>query len=346
MKKEDLKKQSILQTLNIPTSLQSTLNKLGFVQADPIRSPARAQDLILRHRVTDYKIDDLEKSYPNLDIEEDYLYAYGFVTKEVRKLLYPRTINKLTDFDFKVLEVIKEVEEVHPKDLEIHFGSQKERNGWGGTSKSTTRSLDRLHHHGHVRISRREKGIRVYSHIKETDMEIDIEERMEKIVNSVIKLLAPVPLKTLNQALSLTRYFVGQTKDTVLNLLKKGEIREDVIDGIKYLSPADLKITIKKEGMVRFLAPFDPIVWDRIRFEHLWGWPYRFEAYTPKSKRVRGYYSLPLLWNYNVIGWVNLKIVNSELDVELGFVNGRPNDIEFKRSLDEEISSFKKFLRL
>ena len=36
--------------------------------------------------------------------------------------------------------------------------------------------------------------------------------------------------------------------------------------------------------IVRFLAPFDPVVWDRYRFEHLWGWAYRFEAYTPPAK--------------------------------------------------------------
>ena len=52
--------------------------------------------------------------------------------------------------------------------------------------------------------------------------------------------------------------------------------------------------------------PFDPIVWDRRRFEHLWGWAYRFEAYTPEAKRQFGYYAMPLLWGDRVIGWVNL----------------------------------------
>ena len=33
--------------------------------------------------------------------------------------------------------------------------------------------------------------------------------------------------------------------------------------------------------LVRLLAPFDPVVHDRARFERLWGWTYRFEAYTP-----------------------------------------------------------------
>ena len=59
---------------------------------------------------------------------------------------------------------------------------------------------------------------------------------------------------------------------------------------------------------VRLLAPFDPVVWDRRRFEILWGWAYRFEAYTPQVRRTFGYYALPLLWRDRVIGWGNLTV--------------------------------------
>jgi uncharacterized protein YcaQ len=51
---------------------------------------------------------------------------------------------------------------------------------------------------------------------------------------------------------------------------------------------------------VRLLAPFDPVVWDRTRFELFWGWAYRFEAYTPPRLRKLGYYALPLLWRDKV----------------------------------------------
>jgi hypothetical protein len=56
------------------------------------------------------------------------------------------------------------------------------------------------------------------------------------------------------------------------------------------------------------LAPFDPIVWDRRRFELLWGWAYRFEAYTPIVKRKLGYYALPLLFRDQVTGWANVSV--------------------------------------
>ncbi|MCA1586621.1 MAG: winged helix-turn-helix domain-containing protein, partial [Acidobacteria bacterium] len=51
----DLRRSAITRSLFAPTSLRRALRRLGFVQADPIRSPARAQDLILRHRVKGYK---------------------------------------------------------------------------------------------------------------------------------------------------------------------------------------------------------------------------------------------------------------------------------------------------
>ena len=64
---------------------------------------------------------------------------------------------------------------------------------------------------------------------------------------------------------------------------------------------------------VRLLAPFDPVVWDRRRFELLWGWAYRFEAYTPAEKRKRGYYALPLLWRDRVIGWGNISAIDGHV---------------------------------
>jgi hypothetical protein len=46
------------------------------VQADPIRAPARVQDLILFHRVRNYRAGDLERRYAQLGIEEDFWETY------------------------------------------------------------------------------------------------------------------------------------------------------------------------------------------------------------------------------------------------------------------------------
>ena len=74
------------------------------------------------------------------------------------------------------------------------------------------------------------------------------------------------------------------------------------------------------------LAPFDPVVWDRRRFEQLWGWAYRFEAYTPVAKRKLGYYALPLLWRDRVIGWGNVSVVKGAVRASFGYVGRRPRE--------------------
>jgi len=65
------------------SNLAEALVGLRFVQADPIRSPARAQDLILRQRLRDYKAGELEQEFPVMEAEEGFLFAYGFMKREV-----------------------------------------------------------------------------------------------------------------------------------------------------------------------------------------------------------------------------------------------------------------------
>jgi uncharacterized protein YcaQ len=93
------------------------------------------------------------------------------------------------------------------------------------------------------------------------------------------------------------------------------------------------------------LAPFDPIVWDRRRFALLWGWAYRFEAYTPAPQRVRGYYAMPLLWRDRVIGWGNLGLRDAGLQADIGYVAGRaPREAGYRQALDDELARIAAFL--
>src|SRR3954469_3287668 len=87
---DDLRRFAVARSLFTPTALQRALDRLGFVQADPIRAPARAQDLTLRHRVAGYRAGDLERRYAELDVEEDVFVNYGFVTSTVQALMHPR----------------------------------------------------------------------------------------------------------------------------------------------------------------------------------------------------------------------------------------------------------------
>ena len=85
-------------------------------------------------------------------------------------------------------------------------------------------------------------------------------------------------------------------------------------------------------------------MWERRRFAHLWGWEYRFEAYTRPELRKLGYYAMPLLWGYDVIGWANVRLTDGRIAADLGFVGARPRDPAFRRGLDAELAAMESFL--
>jgi uncharacterized protein YcaQ len=336
------RRHAINQSLFTPTTLSDAIERLGFVQADPIRSPARAQDLILRHRVRGYRAGDLERQYVSLDVEEDYLYAYGFLSKPVWQLLHPRKTPPLRTLEKKVLETVTNLGEAHPRVLEAHLGKRRVINAWGGYSKATTDALEWLHWRGLLRIARRENGIRVYHPAPSPAAMPPHFDRLRALVMVYARIFTPSPEKSLQSVIARHRE-LGSTRQMLTEMIRSGELRRDLVDGVSYVSPAVDWTGDESPRQVRFLAPFDPVVWDRARFEHLWGWPYRFEAYTPVKKRVRGYYAMPMLWGDRFVGWANVSASIENVDV--GYVNKRPSAPEFRRELDAEIARLGEFLQ-
>src|SRR5580704_888970 len=146
---DDLRRFAVARSLFPPTTLKRALHHMGFVQADPIRSPARAQDLILRHRVKGYRAGDLETRYAKLELEEGYLYAYGFVSHSLWNILHSKPEADLSASERRLFEIVSRHKRIHPRELEGYFGRKREVNGWGSYSKATTAILQALHYRGH-----------------------------------------------------------------------------------------------------------------------------------------------------------------------------------------------------
>jgi uncharacterized protein YcaQ len=165
-----------------------------------------------------------------------------------------------------------------------------------------------------------------------------------------VRVYAPLPAASLADLVRRLRFAVPQWRGELKSALERAKERlsHARIDGIDWYWPAgESAMRDAALDTVRFLAPFDPVVRDRLRFELLWGWVYRFEAYTPAPKRKLGYYALPLLWRNRVNGWANLSVKNGAIQAEFGYVESHPpRERVFKRELDVEMDRVRAFLSL
>jgi uncharacterized protein len=349
-----LRSYAVARTLFAPRDLEGAIRALGFVQLDPIRAPARAQDLILRHRVADYRNGDLDRGYAGLPVAEDHLHVYGVLPRETQRLLYPRTRHARWHVErehprlaARILAHIRDHGPTHPRDLQRALTDARIINGWGGQSSATTRMLEVMQYRGILRVAHRVSGIRVYETAPSWPPPLTPAERAIGLLQLLVRLYAPVPTANFR---ALARMAMGDSMSetariaAVERFLDSEWLARMSDDGVAYIRPADESLQVEPDTAVRLLTPFDPLVWDRKRFQHFWGWAYRFEAYTPPAKRQRGYYALPLLWREGVIGWANVAVERGVIDIDPGFIGRKPRDVVFRRELDAEIARMASFL--
>ena len=72
------------------------------------------------------------------------------------------------------------------------------------------------------------------------------------------------------------------------------------------LMEAILADAVDTKPRLEFLAPLDPMLWDRKLIEQIWGFQYSWEIYTPAVKRKYGYYVLPMLYGEDFIGRIEV----------------------------------------
>lgn len=343
-----LRAHAVRRSLFALTDLAEAIDRLGFVQLDPIRAPARAADLVLRQRVKDYRAGDLDRAYPALPLAEDYVHVYGVLPARTQDLLHPRASGawhverEHPRMAARILAHIRENGVTHPRDLHGKLGRLTIGNGWGGASAATTRMLEALQYRGKLRVVRRESGIRLYGLAASRSRPRAVGARAMDILALLVRLYAPLPAGSVRR---LARMVTGICippeicAAALARMLKGPAMRQVVVDGSTFVLPAEEALEAETDDRVRLLAPFDPVVWDRTRFELFWGWVYRFEAYTPPAKRRFGYYALPMLWRDDVVGWANATVVAGTLEVTPGFAKARPRGAAFRRALESEVAA-------
>ena len=227
------------------------------------------------------------------------------------------------------------------------------KNWWGGSSNATTHLLDAMLYRGMVRIVRREGGVRIFAiqrfgpapaRAPRSGARGSMRSPMRRSA-SMRRSRHPVSRPCCDGSASRCRSGAATWQAAIRRaphaaLARPSGRRRLVLAG-RGGSPAS-----EPDDSVRLLAPFDPVVWDRARFALLWGWEYRFEAYTPRSRRKLGYYALPVLWRDRVVGWSTISIHEGKLSADFGWAGSAPRERAFTRELEAEMERMRLFLGL
>ena len=101
----------------------------------------------------------------------------------------------------------------------------------------------------------------------------------------------------------------GVPRAMVHRAVTESELVPVSVEGWKqpaFADPAGLaSLGSRARGRSVMLSPFDPLIWFRARVERLFGLRHRLEAYTPKEKRVYGYFAMPVLGGTKIVGLVD-----------------------------------------
>ncbi|MGB3830017.1 MAG: crosslink repair DNA glycosylase YcaQ family protein [Ornithinimicrobium sp.] len=111
----------------------------------------------------------------------------------------------------------------------------------------------------------------------------------------------------------------------IASLVAAGELETVQISGWErpaYLDPRARRP--RRDTGTGLLSPFDSLIWQRERTERLFGFRYRLEIYTPKERRVHGYYVLPYLLDGVLVARVDLKADRAQNTLRVFAVHYEP----------------------
>ena len=147
-----------------------------------------------------------------------------------------------------------------------------------------------------------------------------------------------------------------QRKSALSALEARGAILPARVEGIQaafYYRAEDepllqsvLAGTVDQKARLEFLAPLDPLLWDKKLVAALWDFHYAWELYTPADKRKYGHYTLPILWGTDFVGRIEAIAdpTNGTLRVKnVWFEPGIRQTKTLQNSLDRTLRRFARF---
>ncbi len=315
-------------------SLSGAFHRLGSIQFDPISPVGCNHDLVLQTRVPGYKVGDWQKItyadrqlYDGWDKQASLVPLEGWPLRRVfhhwHRGMYQRIPEEHPEAIDAILGELQSRGPLMPRDCDFQHRREDWKTSWHGpnVSKQTLRAL---WHIGKVVTTGRKNGHHVYdltervipAHLLEEPL-LSESEAVKQIVlerHRAVGILRPtaawevwsLPVKA------------GVRNAGLKSLVDEGFLIPVEIEGVKshatphYLEHLEAQPSVAR---VRFVAPLDQFMWDRKMIQHLFGFDYIWEIYTPEPKRKWGYYVLPILYGNQLVARIEFSARKGVLEV-------------------------------
>ncbi len=316
------------------------VRQAGCIQYDPVDVCGRNAELTLQSRVKGFErqmLDDLlykdRLLVDYLDKElsiwpsEDWPY---FSRYRARSMEHGSSFPGIPELERKAIDYIRTNGPVSSDTLPIEgkvfwHSSMHWSGNWHGESQAARSALEQLYTDG-VLLIHHKTGTRKYYDLAEKYLPPEILNAPDPCGDEasffawrILRRIGAVGMlwNRRSDAWLGTGMSAQQRDEAFERLEREGSIAPLRIDGLRspmYMRSADmplLEAVIAGQADTRprleFLAPLDPLMWDRKLIEELWGFRYSWEIYTPAPKRRYGYYVLPVLYGSRFIGRIEPK---------------------------------------
>lgn len=332
-----------------PESVLTVVDRLGSLQFDPLEIAGRNHDLVLLSRIAGYRRAWTDHwLYEDRRLYETYNKGLSIVpTVEMPcyRLTWDRNHARLSGqgeaFDLHaplVEELLTRIRDGGPL-LPREVGPREAIDWYWRPTNQVRAILEGLAQAGILGISRREGNLRVYDLVERLFpadlLATRVPEREQRLHRMLSRYRGGGLIGTSGQQeLWVGTYrHAGEKAELRAELVAQGALVPVAVEGLKgerYVVASDLSLLDDAERElgagtppggrdpgVAFLAPLDPLCWDRDLLRRLFDFDYLWEVYVPAAKRRWGYYVLPILYGDRLVGRIEPRIERRTKSLEL-----------------------------
>ena len=327
-------------------SVLAVVDRVGSLQFDPLEVAGRNHDLVLHARVAGYRRPWTDRLlYERRLLFEAYNKGLSILpTRELpwHRLTWDRARRRHDDEAFRahadhVAELLDRIRRDGPISTADLDRSEAIDWYWGPTLKSRA-VLEALAEAGILGIARRDGNRRYYDLAERLFPAGLLAERVPEREQLLHRLLSRYRANGLLGATGQAEVFLGfgagemladgsprpRRAELLAELVARGELVPVAVDGVRgtrHVITAEIPLLAQAERevaegrppggeppAVAFLAPLDPLAWDRPLLRTLFDFDYLWEVYVPAAKRRWGYYVLPLLFGDRLVGRIEPRV--------------------------------------